>query len=541
MKLTLLALLASSGLVLAGPVPVVSGGGGSSTLPSYVVTNAPLNINNGGTLTNLMATNLVGSLPVASLPTGLSTNALSYNASFIPSLIATNPLKQSNLYIGYNGTYVNMYGDSVMMGTLSDLPSPTGFDHYSFGDYVRVLSSSNYMAAGSGSAIATNINWGWPISGGNGYTLDYMFGGQSLTNVSLAYQVLIEAGVADILIGNCNSKFPTPDLYYYSLITNLVAQQLVKFGRSTRTVICTPVGSQTASAWTNNHPWLFTNLFTFIRSGVPQFNLTNLNNYAGTNAAGFVITTNLDTYDKYVTYIYNVQVALLKFAATYGGSNYVDIARFDNMQTAYGASSPDGWHPNTGMQVEFGKRVYDAWWNSKKDYTEVPIPQGFFLVSNGFGPNTLSRTLPISQIPTNVVPSIAFQLHDQTNSYTATTTYSALTNYTTLQNMRSDIFGGNLSAGYITNLVNGTYLISFNCSVRFGANNTEAIFTVLTNGVDAGIESWWGGSNPASATSGSAIGVLYLPANSTISVGVKVQSGTLNITNVAGGLIVTKQ
>jgi len=532
--------------------PIVNG---SSTLPSYVLTNASafqpasgtltnLSISNGGPLTNLNATTLVGSLPVASLPTGLSTNTVLWNQKVIPTYIATN-----RLYSGYG--YI--LGDSLMVGYLSGVTALDGTTNaYSFFDYFKTNTTGMYFAMGA------PFSTFYIIPNGNaGTTMDWLIHCSGMVDgttnyANVGYVISYEAGVADIATGNATTNFTTPDAYLFNIVTNVVlanqTRQPSYFGGSppVQNILFTLDNWETQAAWTaGKYNALYTNSnnMRYVLDPTHHYSyVTNLLNYVGTNATGLIITSNNMTFQQFQTYIYNYNVAIVNFvAARANGGTNIGIVRLDLNPSVMQSVAPDGWHTTYPQYIEIGKRWFDAFYNGKNDFSPVPVPQGFFLVSNGFGAGTLSTTMPVSALPTNVVPSIAFQLHDKTNGYTATTTYSALTNYTTLQNMRSDIFGGDLVSGYITNLVDGTYYISFNRSVRFGANNTEAIFTVLTNGVDAGIESWWSGSNPASATSGSAAGILYLPANCTISVGVKTLSGTLNITNVAGGLIITKQ
>ena len=225
--------------------------------------------------TNGTISGVSGTLPVASLPIGLTTNTLIYNGAVIPTNITKTPLSANNIFIE---------GDSVAAVYNSGVPTTTSGLGYSFIDYFWNLVNSNYAAVGNSASPFSFYG-----SRNSGWTIDYLFNCAGGSN-NVSNPLALEAMVADIGIGNANSTFTTPDAYVFNILTNWAFKNMVS---GNPTIIFTGDNFESGAAWTNNNFSRFTNAFNIIYNNTYFCQtLTNLSNYAGTNTAGYVVTTN---------------------------------------------------------------------------------------------------------------------------------------------------------------------------------------------------------------------------------------------------------
>ena len=295
---------------------------------------------------------------------------ISKATGFVPSVVnAATTIPQSIFTNANNPNPIFFLGDSIATGYLQ-------LNNSNFVAYFNSLARNAYSLAGGTAPVVGNES----ISG---WTLDYIFNiyNPPFTN----NQIVVEAGVADIAMGNISAAFPTPDAHAFNIITNMVSKCLANGKQCTILTMDNWETAETYSAAGYNRA---TNVFKYYPG------VTNLLNYAGTNSEGYVITTNSMTYPQFITYLYNLNHAIVNYCM---GTN-IGLVRLDRFDLP--ANTPDGWHPNLTMQMEIGKRLYDSFYNGKNDYSPVPIPAGFTLVSNGFGANTLS---PGVYIATNAV------------------------------------------------------------------------------------------------------------------------------------------
>ena len=136
---------------------------------------------------------------------------ISKATGFVPSVVnAATTIPQSIFTNANNPNPIFFLGDSIATGYLQ-------LNNSNFVAYFNSLARNAYSLAGGTAPVVGNES----ISG---WTLDYIFNiyNPPFTN----NQIVVEAGVADIAMGNISAAFPTPDAHAFNIITNMVSKCL---------------------------------------------------------------------------------------------------------------------------------------------------------------------------------------------------------------------------------------------------------------------------------------------------------------------------
>lgn len=289
-----------------------------------------------------------------------------------------------------------------------------------------------------------------------------------------------------------------------------------------------------------------------------------IDNAAGTGKLlAYIDSADIVRFDSYDT-------AAKHFSFNAGGSGGVGIglavgqaprARLDdngsflsvdgNRQFFHDSSHTFITNVSTLISYEWNAGEYNLWYNGTKTITESALT-GTITASNVTAIGTITATNGFyTTAPTNGVapPSLVYQpiglfgfmgMSGSTNTVTvgSSGTYYVVTNFNSFRTNNFVVSTGARAGGYLTNLYAGFYRISYYLSCVAGNSDTLEVEVNVNGTGKEEISGFATYDNPARMRVISGGGILYLPANSYVSLQVNNRSAASNVTIWRGGLTI---